>query len=192
MAVERKPVSTRTRFEVFKRDRFACVYCGRTPPAVTLHCDHVLAVANGGTNAIHNLATSCADCNLGKSSKPLESVPETTSIVMADQMERAIQVKKYNQWLKKQRTDAERICNELGAIWWNNWKPDAEKNHWTWGDHPKRSVMLFLKRMPSEKVSEALDIALGRMGDGDQCKAFKYFCAVCWNMIREVEGTKDA
>lgn len=63
MSASRKSLSKRTRFEVFKRDGFTCQYCGSKPPDVVLHCDHVVAVANGGTNDLTNLITSCADCN---------------------------------------------------------------------------------------------------------------------------------
>ena len=48
-------VSKKTRFDVFKRDRFTCVYCGRKPPEVVLNCDHVIP-------QIENLATSCGIC----------------------------------------------------------------------------------------------------------------------------------
>ena len=64
-------VSKRTRFEVFKRDGFTCQYCGRTPPTVTLECDHVHPRARGGGNQLCNLRTACSDCNLGKSDIPL-------------------------------------------------------------------------------------------------------------------------
>lgn len=43
----RKAISTRTRFEVFKRDGFKCLYCGRTPPSVLLHVDHIIPVCSG-------------------------------------------------------------------------------------------------------------------------------------------------
>lgn len=44
----RKAISKKTRFEVFKRDRFTCQYCGATPPGVLLHIDHIHPVAEGG------------------------------------------------------------------------------------------------------------------------------------------------
>lgn len=65
-------VSTRTRFEVFKRDGFVCVYCGATPVGAPLHIDHIVALVNGGSNAPSNLVTSCEKCNLRKSSVPLD------------------------------------------------------------------------------------------------------------------------
>lgn len=61
-------VSKRLRFEVFRRDGFACRYCGATASDTTLTIDHVVPVALGGTDDPGNLATACKDCNAGKSS----------------------------------------------------------------------------------------------------------------------------
>lgn len=60
-------ISKRLRFEIFKRDRFTCQYCGRTAPEVTLHVDHVTPRARGGSDDPSNLRTSCSDCNIAKS-----------------------------------------------------------------------------------------------------------------------------
>lgn len=69
---KRKNVGKKTRFEVFKRDRFTCQYCGRTSPDVVLHVDHIDPIDNGGTNEIVNLVTSCEGCNLGKGKRLLD------------------------------------------------------------------------------------------------------------------------
>ena len=64
-------VAARTRFEVLRRDGFACVYCGRTARAgVVLHIDHYQPRSLGGSNDIDNLVTSCRECNLGKGASP--------------------------------------------------------------------------------------------------------------------------
>ena len=68
---EGRKVSARTRFEIFKRDGFSCVYCGTTPLQKPLHVDHVVPWAEGGTGKASNLVTACADCNLGKADVPL-------------------------------------------------------------------------------------------------------------------------
>jgi hypothetical protein len=73
---ERKAISKKLRFEVFKRDNFTCQYCGRMAPDVVLEVDHINAVANGGTNDIMNLITSCFDCNRGKGKKKLTEKTE--------------------------------------------------------------------------------------------------------------------
>lgn len=71
----RKDLSPRTRFEVLKRDGFACRYCGRRAPEVTLHCDHVVSHVSGGSDDMENLAASCPDCNYGKSDNPISGAP---------------------------------------------------------------------------------------------------------------------
>jgi 5-methylcytosine-specific restriction endonuclease McrA len=68
----RKKISKKTRFQVLNRDGFTCQYCGRRPPVVKLHVDHVVPVSKGGKNHISNLVTSCQDCNLGKSNRYLQ------------------------------------------------------------------------------------------------------------------------
>lgn len=73
---QRKPISKKLRFEVFKRDRFTCQYCGAVAPDVILHVDHIEPVAKGGGNDILNLITSCQNCNLGKSDRRLDDHSE--------------------------------------------------------------------------------------------------------------------
>lgn len=68
---ERKPLSKKIRFEVFKRDSFTCQYCGRMAPDVILEVDHINPVANGGENDMMNLVTSCRDCNRGKGKRTI-------------------------------------------------------------------------------------------------------------------------
>lgn len=66
---ERKPLSKSIRFEVFKRDSFACQYCGSKAPDVILEVDHINPISNGGDNELMNLITACFSCNNGKSDK---------------------------------------------------------------------------------------------------------------------------
>lgn len=64
--MKREPISKSLRFEVFKRDGFACQYCGAKAPKAVLHADHIQPVAAGGRSRISNLVTACEACNLGK------------------------------------------------------------------------------------------------------------------------------
>jgi hypothetical protein len=59
-------LSKRLRFEIFRRDNYGCVYCGKRPPAVTLEVDHKIPRCNGGTDDPENLVTACWNCNRGK------------------------------------------------------------------------------------------------------------------------------
>ena len=67
-----KSLSKKRRFEIFKRDDFTCIYCGKKPPDVVLSIDHIIARTAGGTDKDSNLVTSCMACNLGKGVDPLE------------------------------------------------------------------------------------------------------------------------
>jgi hypothetical protein len=69
-------VTPAIRWKVFARDDFTCRYCGRSPPDVVLNCDHVEAVAHGGSDNLANLVTACIECNAGKGAKKIEAKPD--------------------------------------------------------------------------------------------------------------------
>ncbi len=69
---KRQAISYRLRFDVLKRDGFACRYCGQRPPDVVLHLDHVVPVSRGGTDEMANLCACCPACNQGKGDEPIE------------------------------------------------------------------------------------------------------------------------
>ena len=54
------------RFEVFQRDNFRCIYCGRKPPECILEIDHKYPKSKGGKDKSSNYVTACKECNIGK------------------------------------------------------------------------------------------------------------------------------
>lgn len=58
-----------TRFNVFLRDGFSCVYCGEERPTQELTFDHVIPRSRGGRTSWENVVTACGPCNLRKGSK---------------------------------------------------------------------------------------------------------------------------
>jgi len=66
---KRDPIETRLRHEVFKKDNYKCKECGKGKEETTLHCDHILPVAQGGTDELDNLQTLCQSCNFAKSNR---------------------------------------------------------------------------------------------------------------------------
>ncbi len=63
-------LSDNKRWLIFHRDDFTCQYCGERGCADSpLQVDHRISVANGGTNDLENLITSCRRCNGGKGAK---------------------------------------------------------------------------------------------------------------------------
>lgn len=74
MKMKRKAISLKVRFEVFKRDKFTCQYCGARAPHARLEIDHRVPVCDGGGDEIDNLTAACQPCNAGKSGNPLQRV----------------------------------------------------------------------------------------------------------------------
>ncbi|MDB5370212.1 MAG: endonuclease domain protein [Roseomonas sp.] len=58
-----------TRFNVFLRDSFSCVYCGDEKPTHDLTFDHVIPRSRGGRTSWDNVVTACGPCNLRKADK---------------------------------------------------------------------------------------------------------------------------
>lgn len=59
-------ITPKIRFEILKRDNFACHYCGRKAPEVTLEVDHIEPYSKTKNNDSENLITACKECNRGK------------------------------------------------------------------------------------------------------------------------------
>lgn len=79
-------VSRSLRFAVLERDNHTCTYCGRRPPEVALHVDHVVPTASGGETVIGNLVTACVDCNAGKGSRLLAADASDTTLADAQKL----------------------------------------------------------------------------------------------------------
>lgn len=185
-------VSVRTRFEVFKRDRFCCRYCGGTPPKVLLEADHVVPRAAGGTDDEWNLVTSCQDCNRGKGATLLEEgTLKPLSSSRAEMEERLDQARAYTEFVAShemvvdqqvamvfdawaRRFDAEIVETEAGPKWSF---ADAED---PWPE--EKSVRRFLRKLPLEFLLEAVDIAASRIRYPGR-DAARYFYGVCHREI---------
>lgn len=108
---KRKYLSKKVRFDVFKRDKFTCQYCGKESPEVVLHVDHIVPVAKGGDNEMVNLVTSCQSCNLGKGARELsdDSAVKKQKAELNQASERLEQIRMLKQWRDeiKSQSDAE-------------------------------------------------------------------------------------
>lgn len=169
----RQAIGARLRFEIFKRDGFRCVYCGGTPVQSPLHVDHVLAVANGGTNDPANLVTACESCNLGKSSVPLQLRKLRVSLATEAQHEQPQQILEY---LALQR-EIQKAKKESAAALADYWEQQLD-----------REPVSMLARFPGllgefdiAKLFGAIDIvaAKGLSRSEDQVRYF-YGVLRCW------------
>lgn len=174
---DRKPISKRLRFEVFKRDRFACQYCGAHPPDAVLEIDHLVPVIDGGTDDETNLIAACFNCNRGKSSISLAIAPKSLAEKAQEIEEREAQLSGYRaiaaQRMARIENDAWQVAENL------------EPNSSTDGIRRDRlrSIKLFNERLPLDQVIEAAEIALARFPFSDY-QRFRYFCGVCWKKIK--------
>ena len=172
---ERKGLSKKIRFEVFKRDSFRCQYCGRSAPDVILEVDHIIPVAEGGENDILNLITSCRDCNRGKGKRPL-----TESEIIAKQKaeldalnERREQMEMVIEWRHElQQLDAEQVeavCDYIISV-----------TGYEIYDAGKRTIYDCIKRFGFDEVYEAAEISVSRYFN-DTDASFN-------NMIKKIGG----
>ena len=180
----RKSLSRTLRFEVFKRDKFTCQYCGRTPPSVILEADHIVPVSKGGQNESLNLVTACEDCNRGKSDKQLSSVIPSRAAEIKRKREQLDQTREYNDFLMEVRNSELRMIEEIGSYWFEWFLPGQNL---IFGDARVPSIRNFLKRLVTAEIYDAIDIAMSRVPPirNEDWQTFRYFCKVCWNKIKD-------
>lgn len=176
---QRKQISTRTRFEVFKRDGFRCLYCGRTPPAVLLHVDHIIPVCSGGDNSRDNLATSCDKCNMGKAGVPLSAVPKSLEDRAAESIEREKQVKALAKALRAEKDRIESDAWDVADVFTKHYGMDGIRKDWL------QSIIRFVELMPAPEVLASMERAVAKRGNSSSAYAFRYFCGICWGKIKE-------
>ncbi len=176
--VKRKPISTRMRFEVFKRDNFTCQYCSAKPPKVPLEIDHIIPVSKKGKNTIDNLITACFQCNRGKSNIELSSIP--LSLVEKTENIRLAQVQylAYKKLLKKQEKIIRDEIQEVEDIY------SIHFTEYVFAEKFISTVKRFIDHIGLQETKDAMDIACSKI-HYDEDKSLKYFCGICWNKIRE-------
>lgn len=177
---ERKPISKKLRFEVFKRDSFRCQYCGRSAPDVILEVDHIVPVAKGGKNDVMNLITSCRDCNRGKGKKML-----TENEVMAKQKAQLDELNERREQMEmmiKWRTDLKSIeRQQVDAIL----ERITELSGFACLDGDDTTILKYIKRFSFQEVYDAVEISFLRYIDKEDPDTFEIAMnkvgGVCYN-----------
>ena len=179
-------VGKKRRFEVFKRDAFTCAYCGRKPPTVTLEVDHIIPVAEGGGDDYENLATSCFDCNRGKSAgllddrAPVPNVAEQTELMR----EREAQLREYHAVKQAERERKDRDFAECWNYWFKLWDVETMRR---WETPFEGYLRKAIGVLGVDEVKEAMDIAHDRCGYLSS-KPAKYLGGVLRRKIAAAEG----
>lgn len=171
---DRQPISKGKRFEVFARDGFTCMYCGRRPPEVVLEVDHIEAVANGGTNEDLNLITSCCDCNRGKAAKKLSEIrprPDADVEYMRVQQEIA-EARRYLDAKAEKDAIERELIEVLNEAWVECLTSDEIPTDKQWFD--------WLKWFEPAEIEASIRIATRKHNEKPWMK--------CWQLIKYVSG----
>jgi len=178
-------ISKSLRFEIFKRDKFACQYCGRQTPQVVLEIDHIIPVSEGGTDNPNNLITACLDCNRGKGAVPIgiDRLKKTRKEEMALIREKHKQIEAYEKFLLEQKEAEAEVLQELNKHW-----ASLCDNKYELNESGLESLRNFLKNLVPLEIKEAMSIAANNIPTNKIESRFKYFCGICHNMIREKSG----
>lgn len=151
----RKQITKKTRFDVFKRDKFTCQYCGKTAPDVKLEIDHIKPVSKGGDNNILNLITSCYDCNRGKRDGSLninESIKKEIK-----QLKVLQEQKEQLEMLLKWRDELNNINNKKYKIVYDAYMY-ATNEQYVLNDYGKKQVKNLVDKHGVIAVLDAIDI----------------------------------
>ncbi len=184
---KRKNISKKIRFEIFKRDKFTCQYCGQESPNAVLNVDHINPVKNGGDNNITNLITSCFDCNNGKRARLLSDghVVKKQKKSLNELQERRNQIEMMAQWredlLDVNDLKVNKLCDFILKGW--NYKLDIEK---------KRNLQSISNKFELNIVYDAIERAFDHYShtpcQDPKSYAFSKIGGVCYNMTNDVRN----
>lgn len=187
----RKPLSKKIRFEVFKRDSFKCQYCGKGAPDVVLHVDHIKPVAEGGTNDMTNLITACFDCNMGKKHRLLDdnTVLEKQKQQLEELNERRLQLEMMMEW----REGLVQIDNDKLAIAQEKFEEAAICSI---NSNGLKKLRTIIKKFPFDIVLDSIDVSVNQYlkSDGEGYytsesieKSFNMIGRICTNKVKGQE-----
>lgn len=187
---KRKPISKKIRFEVFKRDKFTCQYCGKSAPDVVLEIDHIHPVSKDGKNDIMNLITSCFDCNRGKGARTLDD--DTVVKKQRDQLkelqERKEQLEMMLEWRNGLRNIQEDYVEAVAESF-------MEYTGYSLKDAGKDKVRKWLKEFTLDEILDGMDTAITAYFVGtdkthkDAQYAFEKISGICY--ITKLKNQKD-
>lgn len=179
---DRKNIGKKIRFEVFKRDKFTCQYCGNKAPDVVLNVDHIHPVVDGGDNSIINLITSCFGCNSGKGGR---KIPDQSTLTLQReelerQQERLEQIEMMAEWRTFLQENIKKECESICNFVNEKIKPSSLS------DKGKKIFEKLVKKYGLDKVFEATDISADQYLEitSDETK----FSASIDKFINKIEG----
>lgn len=175
----RKALTKNVRFEVFKRDKFTCQYCGASAPDVILEVDHIKPVSKGGTNDIMNLVTACKACNSGKTNRELsdDSAVKLQKKQLDDLQERREQLEMMLKWRDALETQIQEEIDSIDSLF-------ASRTKWSMSDVGRNNMRKIITRFGYNAAYEAAEIAIDQYYHGNENSwryAFDKIGGICYN-----------
>lgn len=178
-------ISKRTRFEVLRRDKHTCQYCGEKAPHAILHVDHVIPVTLGGSDKPDNLVAACKDCNLGKA-----SVPADAPLVAAVGQMAATYALEMTERMTIIRGNLERDSEYLSEFEdaWNDWKFQGTGERVPLPKDYENSIYRWAKMgVPIQLVERAIRTAMTKPQLRGPFPEFTYMAGIVWRMLEETD-----
>lgn len=180
---KRKSLSKKIRFEVFKRDKFTCQYCGKSAPDVVLEIDHIKPVSKGGDNDIMNLVTSCKDCNRGKSNRELsdDSVIKKQQAQLQELAEKKEQLEMMVEWRNSLYDLEDEYVESIDDIF-------IRRTEWGMSESGKTKIKKLLKQFSFAEILDATEISIDYYYDGTESSwnvAFNKIGGICYTKRHE-------
>jgi hypothetical protein len=149
-----------------------------------LEVDHVIPLAEGGTDDIANLATACWDCNHGKAARTLDDRAPTIDFEEAAERirQRERQVTSYREAVSERDQRIEDAIEQINAYWEERWCGMRSYRPFA---HVLRKA---LEVIPVEEVLDAVDIALIQRTKYHGYDTCRYFGGVLKRKVAEAEG----
>lgn len=176
---KRTAIPKSIRFEVFKRDKFTCQYCGLSAPDVILEIDHIRPVSKGGTNDILNLVTACRDCNRGKTNKELsdKTAVKVQKQQLDDMQERREQLEMMLKWREMLDDELSIESEAISCLLGNETK-------WHLSENGLKTARKLIRRFGFSEVYTATQIAIDRYYNGSEDswnQAWNKVGGICYN-----------
>lgn len=168
-------VSRALRFEILRRDRHACTYCGAKAPDVRLHIDHVIPESLGGSDDPANLVTACEDCNAGKAGRMIDEDTVTEVDIRAARWANALAQAAAER--HAQADERQRRADEFLASW-REWTPTPPV-----GEDYVTTINRFLDLgLQMRDLNELVDVAMSSPARD----TWRYFCGCCNRRIDDL------
>jgi HNH endonuclease len=183
---DRQPISKSIRFEIFKRDKFTCQYCGNKAPDIILHVDHINPVSKGGTNDLLNLITSCIDCNLGKSNRTLAdtTIIDRKRTQMEELQERREQIEMMMEWQRGLVEIDRYLVEQIGEFWAELVDP------YRLNEEGLKGLKKLLRQHNADEIMEAMRVATKQYLQYDNNQLTQESVSHAWSKIGGICKTK--